>query len=96
MRIIEIREDKVSKLGEHIEQALRHAGKAMQCIEEMQHGMGERVDYGRYGMRDGYAMRDGYGMREDMTHPYGERYERMEDDDMGERRRSRMTGRYMR
>lgn len=48
--IIEVTEDKVDMLSENIEKALRYAGKAMQCIDEMSHGgYGER---GRYGERD--------------------------------------------
>lgn len=52
--IIEVSEDKVSGLAEHIGKALRHAGRAMECIEEMydgEYGYGER---GRYGERDDY------------------------------------------
>lgn len=45
MKIIEITEDKVDRLSEHIEKALRHAGKAMQCIEDLADGgYGERND----------------------------------------------------
>ena len=50
MRVIEITEDKVSKLSENIEKGLRYLGKAMQCIEEMEGGQ----EYGeRYGERYG-------------------------------------------
>lgn len=94
--MIEISESKIDKLAEHAEGAIRHVGKLMQCIEELQDGhMGER-HRGRYGMRDEdarYPMReDGgrYGMRDwredgDWDDPY-----------MGERRgRSASTGRYI-
>lgn len=43
--LIEISEDKVDRVAEHIEKALRHAGMAMQCVEEMYdngYGYGER------------------------------------------------------
>lgn len=94
MKIIEIREDKYTNLIEHIEKALRHAGKAMQMLDAIggEFGMGERNDGGggRYAHRDG----GGYGDREERERPYYREHD--EDDDMGERRRSRTTGRYMR
>lgn len=103
MYMIEITEKKYDKLSEHIEESLRHLGKAMSCIAEIgePYGMGHRDDeypheggrsrsmtHGGYGRRDDdYGMRGGYGRRDD------------DDDDdemMGERRRrSRRTGRYM-
>lgn len=84
MRVIRIDEGKKEKLSEHTEKILKHAGKLMQCLEDLEEGgygerddddddddMGMRGSYrgGGYGMRD----YDGYGMR-----------------------RSRRTGRYMR
>ena len=100
MRIIEISESKVGKLSEHIEQGLRHLGKAMQCVDEWmeESGMGERGgNYvnrgsqggGRYGNRyDEMEMRE-YGNRGG----YGSRgsmgyrdEEEWEDEDMSERR----------
>lgn len=81
MRIIKIEESKVDKLSTHIEESLKHLGKAMSCVETlMEGGYGERDDEDdddeMEGMRGGYGMRDydGYGMR----------------------RRSSRTGRYMR
>lgn len=46
MRMIEITEGKREKMSEHAEKMLRHAGKLMQCIEELgeRDGMGERYD----------------------------------------------------
>lgn len=83
MRVIRIEESKVDKLSDHIEQSLKHLGKAMSCVESLaEGGYGERDDDDddddmgmRGGYRGGYGMRDydGYGMR-----------------------RSRRTGRYMR
>lgn len=68
MRVIEIREDKLSSLTEHVEKGLRYLGKAMQCLDDMQGGgemMGERK---------------GYYDREDMGGRYGgERYERQRE-----------------
>lgn len=73
MRIIEIQENKLSSLAEHVEKGLRYLGKAMQCIDELQGGgemMGERRGYGerhydheenggRYGgERDRYGEKD--------------------------------------
>lgn len=101
MRIIEISESKVGKLSEHIEQGLRHLGKAMQCVDEWmeESGMGERG--GRYGnrydemeMRE-YGNRGGYGSRGSMGYRDEEEWE---DDDMSERRGRRRRdsrGRYM-
>lgn len=44
--MIEITERKREKMSEHAEKMLRHAGKLMQCIEELgeREGMGERYD----------------------------------------------------
>lgn len=84
--IIEVSEDKVSGLAEHIEKALRHAGKAMQCVEEMydgDYGYGER---GRYGERDEEDWEDDDRMGE-------RRYGRGRG--MGMRRRRDSRGRYM-
>lgn len=86
MRIIKIEESKVDKLSNHIEESLKHLGKAMSCVETlMEGGYGERDDDDdddeMEGMRGGY--RGGsYGMRD--------------YDGYGMRRRSSRTGRYMR
>ena len=43
--MIEISEGKANKLSEHIEESLKHLGKAMQCVSEMTEdgfGFGER------------------------------------------------------
>lgn len=100
MYMIEITEKKYDKLSEHIEESLRHLGKAMSCIAEI----GE--PYGM-GHRDGEYPYEG-GRSRSMTHGnYGGRYDRMnyredderemwDEDDMHERRRrSRRTGRYI-
>jgi len=90
--MIEISEDKVSGLSEHLEKGLRHIGKAMQCVDELyeESHMGERGSYGRYGNRGGrYGNRMGYRDEEDEWED--------EDEYMGERRgRSMRTGRYIR
>ena len=90
--MIEISEEKREKLSEHMEKILKHAGKAMQCIEEMEEEMGHRGGssmgrrYGDMGERDNN--RGGYGERDDDDWD--------DDEPMGERRRrSRRTGRYM-
>lgn len=46
MKMIEITEGKREKMSEHAEKMLRHAGKLMQCIEELgeRDGMGERYE----------------------------------------------------
>lgn len=86
MRIIKIEESKVDKLSTHIEESLKHLGKAMSCVEAlMEGGYGERDDDDdddeMEGMRGGYRG-GGYGMRD--------------YDGYGMRRRSSRTGRYMR
>lgn len=98
--MIEITEKKVDKLSEHIEESLRHLGKAMQCIDEwmQEGGMGERGgsvgyrehdDYGRYskhggGMDERYQMRGG-SMRY--------RDDEWDDEDINERRNRRRDSR---
>lgn len=101
--MIEITEKKVNKLSDHIEESLRHLGKAMQCVDEWMEesdGYGERGgsygrsmmgNRGRYGMNyrnDGGSM----GYREDDD----DEWER--DEMMGERRGRRRRdsrGRYI-
>ena len=89
MYMIEITEKKYDKLSEHIEESLRHLGKAMSCIAEI----GE--PYGM-GHRDGEYPYEG-GRSRSMTHgSYGRRDDDWDEDDMHERRRrSRRTGRYI-
>lgn len=36
MYVVEITEDKLSGLSEHIEKALSHMGKVMQCVSELE------------------------------------------------------------
>ena len=106
--IVEISESKVEMLSEHAGKALKHIGKAMECIDDLRHTgghMGYRHDddgydrmgergYGRYGMRD-------EDMRPEDYDRMGERYPRERWEEwppyMGERRgRSATTGRYVR
>ena len=109
--MIEITEKKYDKLSEHIEESLRHLGKAMSCIAEIgePYGMGHRDDEmmgyrgGRGGSGSGSGSRGGYGGRYGERDDYGMRggmgYRDDDDDDdemMGERRRrSRRTGRFV-
>lgn len=109
MKIIEVTETKMDKLSEHVEQGLRHLGKAMQCIDEwmQEGGMGERGgNYGNRGGQGGYGSRGGYGNRYDemeMRESYGNRYrggsmgyrDDEEEWEMQERRRRDSRGRYM-
>lgn len=102
MYMIEITEDKVSKMSEYAEKMLRYGGKLMQCLDELEGGeYGEREHEGRsYPHHEGsYSSR--YGMRSRYDN-YGDRYMgyRDDDDDMEDemrerRRRSHRTGRYM-
>jgi hypothetical protein len=102
--MIEITEKKVDKLSEHLEEGLRHLGKAMSCVDEWMQdsGMGERRGYygsrgGRYGNRyDEMEMRGGYGSRGSMG--YRDEDEDWDDEEMAERRGRRRRdsrGRYM-
>ena len=55
MYVIEITEDKLQSMAEHVEKGLRHMGKLMQCIEELEEDFSESGAYGekgRLGMRD--------------------------------------------
>lgn len=103
MRIIEISEDKVGKLSEHIEQGLHHLGRAMSCIEGMMGGYGDR---GGMNYREHETKHDGYGryghphegMNERYPYPYmggGYMGYRHDDEEMDERRRRDSRGRYM-
>ncbi len=76
MRVIEIREDKVSSLAECVEKMLRYGGKAMQCIEAMQGGemSGERHGYDRED--DRYYDREERGRYGGEREMYGERMRR--------------------
>lgn len=97
--MIEITESKVDKLTEHIEQGLRHLGKAMQCVEEWKEKShsrygdryGDRNEGGRYRTSSAYGNRGSMGYRdEEDWEEMNERYE-----EMGERRRRDSRGRYM-
>lgn len=96
MYMIQISESKADKLKEHAYKSMKHLGKLYECVEELceDSPMGERG--GRYGSRygnrggggysgGGYGNRMGYREEEDW-----------EDDEMGERRGVRGTGRYSR
>ena len=54
--MIEITEDKQYELAEHAEKVLKHAGKLMQCLEDMC----EDGDESMMGHRGGYGQRGGY------------------------------------
>lgn len=97
--MIEITEKKVNKLSEHIEEGLRHLGKAMQCVDEwmQESNMGER---GGYGNRDGGRYGNRYDGGMGNRYPYmrgGSMGYRDEDEEweMQERRRRDSRGRYM-
>lgn len=96
MTVIEITEKKYDKLSEHIEESLRHLGKAMSCISEIgePYGLGYR-DEESMCYREGYShggrsyrndmMDSRYGMRSRYDN-YGQRgdygYRDEEDWDM--------------
>lgn len=109
MTFIQIEEGKMDKLSEHIEQSLRHMGKAMQCVDEWIEEGGMK-EYSGYGMRGGYGMRYNQGGRYGGGHMnqrypiyggYGMGYkddEDWDDEEMAERRGGRRRdsrGRYI-
>lgn len=59
--IIEITEKKMEKLSDHIEESLRHMGKAMQCVDEWMEEGGMH-HHGSYGNRyyEPYMMNNRY------------------------------------
>jgi hypothetical protein len=71
--MIEITEGKREKMSEHAEKMLRHAGKLMQCIEELgeRDGMGERYDYDDDEEEDDD---DDFGRRDEMGRRRGVKY----------------------
>lgn len=93
MMMIEITESKMNKLSEHVEESLRHMGKAMQYIESCMEGS-EMSHRGGYGNRGGYGSR--YGGGSSMGYRDYDDWEEMEErpEEMGERRRRRSNGRY--
>lgn len=108
MTVIEITEKKYDKLSEHIEESLRHLGKAMSCISEIgePYGLGYRDDESM-GYREGYS-HGGRSYRRDMMGSRYDNYEMrggmgykddewMDEDEMHERRGRRRDsrGRYM-
>lgn len=89
--IIEITDDRMESLSGHIEQGLRHLGKAMQCVDEwMQDNYGER---GRSYSR-GYNERDDDDWEDDDMGERYPRYGRGYGERRGYRRRD-SRGRYM-
>lgn len=55
MYMIEITEDKFYSMAEHVEKGLKHMGKLMQCLEDLEDeflGSGAYGEKGRLGMRN--------------------------------------------
>ena len=52
MYIIEITEDKLHSMAKHVEKGLRHMGKLMQCIEELEEASSSSGAYGDRGRLD--------------------------------------------
>lgn len=55
MYMIEITEDKIHSMVEHVEQGLKHMGKLMQCLESLED---EFSDSGAYGEKGRLGMRE--------------------------------------
>lgn len=99
MTIIEISEDKFSKMAEYTEKMLKYGGKLMSCISEMgeEYGMSFRDD-DEMGYRSNYGNRSRsmMGNRGGYYGNSGSMGYRDDDDDwneMGERRGVRGSGR---
>ena len=55
MYMIEITEDKLHTMAEHVEKGLKHMGKLMQCLEDLEEDFSSDGAYGekgRLGMRN--------------------------------------------
>lgn len=88
MRIVQITEDKVSKMSDCVEKMLHYGGRLMSCIKEMEGGYyGERN--GNYGERSWNP--DRMGFRE----PEWEDPEMRMNSRYGERRMRDSRGRFM-
>ena len=55
MYMIEITEDRLHSMTEHVEKGLRHMGKLMQCLEELEE---DSSDSGAYGEKGRLGMRN--------------------------------------
>ena len=55
MYMIEITEDKFHSMAEHVEKGLKHMGKLMQCLEDLED---EFLDSGAYGEKGRLGMRN--------------------------------------
>lgn len=91
--IVEITEEKMESLSDHIEKGLRHLGKAMQCVDEWSNSASESEDRGR-GYRHGYGERDDDWEDMDDRDDRGRGYGRGYGERRGYRRRD-IRGRYM-
>ena len=58
MYMIEITENKLHSMAEHVEKGLKHLGKLMQCIEELEEDF---PDSGAYGEKGRLGMRNDEG-----------------------------------
>lgn len=98
MFIVEITEDKFSKMAEYAEKMLKYGGKLMSCISEVgdEYGMSFREPYDHINYRGGQSNR-GRSMGRDGRMNYRDDDE-WEEEEMGERRGRRRRdsmGRYM-
>ena len=91
--MIEVKEDKVEKLSEHIEKGLHHLGRAMTCVEAM---LGQEYN-DRDDMRREHEMRHYGRMHDDEMMRYPHHINYRDDDDYDEdelnERRYRKYGR---
>lgn len=49
MYMVEITEDKIHSMAEHVEQGLKHMGKLMQCLEDLEEDFSSSGAYGERG-----------------------------------------------
>ena len=67
MYMIEITEDRLHSMAEHVEKGLRHMGKLMQCIEELEEDFSDEGAYGERG-RLGMKEEEDWWDEEDKKH----------------------------
>lgn len=73
MYMIELTEDKLSSMVEHVELGLKHMSKLMQCLEELE----EETSSGAYGEKGRLGMQDSDSNWEDDERKYRSRYSRI-------------------
>ena len=75
MYMIEITESRLHSMAEHIEKSLKHMGKLMQCIEELEEDFSDSGAYGEKGRRGMRNEEEDWWEEDERKHKkYKERY----------------------